>query len=190
MRLLSGTLHIDALSKSGSKRARLIAINPRSKCVFDTPSASLRRQLQSNPQSAAIGGGERDVAAVLARDGAGDREAEADAAGVAVARAFEPVEGGERFLALVDRDAGAVVIDGDGAAERPIEPRGRAPAVFDGVVDEVEALGQALVGVGAREQVAQHIVIVGKVGNPVARTSLDPGQPTGLQAVALGRHGG
>src|SRR6185295_20259436 len=57
---------------------------------------------------------ERDVAAMRAGDVAGDRKAKAGAAFVLVAGVVEAQERLEHFLAHVVRNAGAVVIDGDG----------------------------------------------------------------------------
>ena len=54
------------------------------------------------------------VAAVGARDVARDREPETGAAFVLIARVVEPQERLEHLLAQVRRDAGAVVVDGDG----------------------------------------------------------------------------
>ena len=50
---------------------------------------------------------------MAADDAAGGGQAQPDAAGIAGARAFQPVEGGEDLLELRLRDAGAVVVDVD-----------------------------------------------------------------------------
>src|SRR5262245_47536518 len=56
---------------------------------------------------------ELDVTAMAQHDVARDGEAQASAAGFAVARLFEALEGGESPLHLIGRDAGAVVADVD-----------------------------------------------------------------------------
>src|SRR5215203_962523 len=56
---------------------------------------------------------QHDVAAMGARDVARDGEAEPRAALVLIARIVEPKERLEHFLALRERNAGSVVVDGD-----------------------------------------------------------------------------
>ena len=80
---------------------------------------------------------EMDVAAMAAHDILGDGEAEADAAGRWVARAFETIEGPKHRLALIDGDARPIIVDHDldrGAIGismmRPFMPRNK-PAMFD-----------------------------------------------------------
>src|SRR3954462_4978764 len=72
------------------------------------------RYPDDRPQAAHRTVVEGDVAAMAARNVAGDRQAEAGAAFVLVARRVQPEEGAEHVLALLGRDAGAVVIDDHG----------------------------------------------------------------------------
>src|SRR4051794_5247436 len=72
---------------------------------------ALRRQAHARAHAAERALVERDVAAMGARDVAGDGKAEARAALVLVARLVEAHEGLEHLLAQLRRDAGAVVVD-------------------------------------------------------------------------------
>ena len=76
--------------------------------------SSIRRECRTDgPQAADAGCRRADVAAVRAGDVAGDRQAEAGAAFVLVARLVQPVERPEHVLPVRRRDAGAVVVDDD-----------------------------------------------------------------------------
>ena len=82
---------------------------------------------------------QHDVAAVAAHDRAGDRQAQADAAGLGRARLLQPHERLEHALEHVLRDAGAVVVDARSArSSRPAaQADPRALPVADGVLDQV-----------------------------------------------------
>src|SRR5258706_1773238 len=69
------------------------------------------RQPHGRAQAAERRGAEDDVAAMAAHDVARDRQAEADAARGGVPRGIHAEERLEGLLALVGRDAGAVVVD-------------------------------------------------------------------------------
>src|SRR5689334_23697072 len=70
----------------------------------------------------------------IARDG----EAEAGAAGLAVARGLEALEGGESPLHLIGRDAGAVVADLDDERAPLVGERDAdLAAIFAAIIDEV-----------------------------------------------------
>ena len=82
--------------------------------------------LPARPQPVA----QRDRSAVGLNDGAGDREAQTGAAGLAAARGLEPREGLEHGLELVVRQAGTAVGDGDDRSTRVLGQRyGRRPAI-------------------------------------------------------------
>ena len=71
------------------------------------------RQVDAGAQAALRRGFEPDVAAMAARHVAGDRQAEADAAGRRVARRIEADERPEHAIPIGRRDAGSVVVDQD-----------------------------------------------------------------------------
>src|SRR5271168_2622859 len=67
------------------------------------------RQTQGRAKAAQGRAAEQDIAAVAAGDVAGDREAQAHALGVLIARLVQAGEGSERLLEPVRGDAGAVI---------------------------------------------------------------------------------
>jgi len=64
-------------------------------------------------QTTLRGGLESDVAAMAARDVAGDRQTETDASGGRVARSIEAHEGPEHTAPVCRRNSWAVVVDDD-----------------------------------------------------------------------------
>src|SRR4051812_9122556 len=81
---------------------------------------------------------EADIAAMAAGDIPRDREAEAGAALIEVARRIQPVEWAEHCLVLRGRDARAVVVDGDGQPAAFVQAgQFDAVAVADGVADQI-----------------------------------------------------
>ena len=63
-----------------------------------------------------------------ARDIAGDGKSQPDAAGLQIAAFIQAMEGTERFLALVRRDARPVIVDMDFGKARSRVAATRAPA--------------------------------------------------------------
>src|SRR5690606_8345840 len=90
------------------------------------------------PEAPLVAVREQDVAAVMAGNGTGDRQAEADTARLAVARALHAEEGGEDALGVLARDARPVVLDDDvDVLAGAVEVDTRALAVADRILDEI-----------------------------------------------------
>ena len=96
------------------------------------------RHPDDRPQAAHRAVVQRDVAAMAARDVAGDRQAETGAAFVLVARRVQPEEGAEHVFAPLGGNAGAVVVDDDGQPPaRMRRPDAGLLGIAEGVADDV-----------------------------------------------------
>src|SRR5687768_9477549 len=130
----------------------------------DLPHCRHLRQAYDSAQAAGAGIGELDVAAVPSDDGAGDREAEADTARGAAARAFEAEERHEHALELLFRNAGAVVLDHDlERVLRQSEADAGAAAIAHRVLDQVAQRATE----GRRPAAVRHLAAFGKGDVPV-----------------------
>src|SRR5688500_8382549 len=99
---------------SNAIRRRKYAIRSMYTRIEAASASSNLRQDQRGAQAAIRAVHQGHVAAMGSGYRAGDRQAQACAAGVPAARAFQAVEGGEHLLLLRHGDAGAVVVDPDG----------------------------------------------------------------------------
>src|SRR5256885_12393086 len=96
------------------------------------------RQGDHDAQAAALAIAQRDLAAVIHRDGANRSQAETHAAGVTVARSLQSEEWFKHPLPELLRNPGTVIVD----LEKAVifigaELQARPLAVLDGVIDQI-----------------------------------------------------
>src|SRR5216683_72550 len=103
-----------ANSQNTRTRARSVTQQTGRPCrIAQRPSAASARQMDPGAQATLGGRLKSDVAAMAARDVAGDRQTETDASGGRVARRLEAHEWPEHAAPVCGRNSRAVVIDED-----------------------------------------------------------------------------